>query len=74
MGDYCCSWCRVQVYNRISYHTMDCPQVTGVYPAKPGAVCAGCEEPIEAYTHMDDGMGGLLCVCLGCAAGEALIS
>jgi hypothetical protein len=63
-----CIWCRVSMFNRISYHATDCPMVTGVFIAPAGMVCVECDEPMDAYTHVDVGTGKYLCVCLGCAA------
>jgi len=78
MADVACAYCRVQSYYGVLYHAYDCVMVVdttaaGVHTARVGQVCATCEDEIDSFSYIDDGMGGRLPVCLGCAAEVMLI-
>ena len=49
-------------------HALDCPYVTGMYPADDNQQCINCDEGMDYYTHVSVGQDVVLCVCLGCAA------
>ena len=68
-----CTYCACTLSSsRVTMHALDCPYVTGLYPAEEDQVCTNCDEGIDYYTHVSVGQDVVLCCCLGCAAQVAV--